>query len=129
VTATDLIKWVHLLAAATWTGGLLVLAGLIPTLRKAGADRPMLQAVARRFGHISWAALIVAVVTGISMVERLGWPWSRVQLKIVLVAAAAALALIHQVTARRTSPGVRGVLQAAILVVSVALFGAAVTLI
>lgn len=128
MTATEIIKWIHLLAAATWTGGLIVLAGIVPSLRKAGADRSILQAAARQFGRLSWTALAVAVATGVLMVIRLGWPWSRLDLKIILVAAAAILALAHQLTARRTGPAVRGVLQAAILVVSIAIFGAAVAL-
>jgi len=128
MTALEILKWVHLVAAAVWTGGLITLAALVAALRRAGADRPMLQATARQFGRLSWSALAVAVATGIWQVIALGWPWRHLELKIALVALAAALALGHQLTARRTSAAMRGALQALILVVSVAIFGAAVAL-
>ncbi len=116
----------HLLAAAVWTGGLITLAVLVVALRRAGTDRPQLQAAARAFGTLSWTALGVAVATGLYQLSRLEWPWDRFTLKLTLVVASAALALVHQVTARRTSPAVRGALQGVILVLAVAIFGAAV---
>jgi putative copper export protein len=130
VTTTEVIRWVHLLGAATWTGGLITLSALVVALRRAGADRPMLQAAARRFGHVSWTALTFTVATGIWQVERIGFRWSygRLIFKLVLVGSAASLALFHQLTARRTSPAVRGALQGVILLVSIGIFGAAVRL-
>lgn len=38
----DAVHWLHLLAASVWTGGLIVLAALVVTLRKAGASRELL---------------------------------------------------------------------------------------
>ena len=86
--------------------------------------------MARQFGRVSWTALAVSVITGILQVERLGYDWagSELTLKLTLVTAAAALALIHQLTAKRTSARTRGLIQAAILVLSVGIFGAAVNL-
>jgi hypothetical protein len=86
--------------------------------------------MARRFGVVSWVALAVAVVTGVWQVSRLNIPWSndRLELKVGLVILAAGLALLHQLTAKRTSPAVRGIIQAVILVVSIAIVGAAVRL-
>ena len=120
----------HLLAAAVWTGGLLTLGALVPALRKAGAGRPMLQAVARRFGHVSWTAFGILVVTGIWQVDRIDLPWDygRLVLKLVLVGATGAAALVHQLTARRSSPAARAALQGLILLLSIAVFGAAVRL-
>ena len=86
--------------------------------------------MARRFGLVSWTAMAVAVATGIWQVGRLNIPWSDngLELKVGLVVLAAGLALLHQLTAKRTSPTVRGTLQAVILVVSIAIVGAAVRL-
>jgi uncharacterized membrane protein len=126
VTAFELSKWIHLVAAAVWTGGLITLAVLVGALRKAGAQRPQLQAAARAFGTLSWTALAVAVATGLYQLSTYGWPWSRMTLKLTLVGSSAALALVHQLTARRTSPVVRGAVQGVILVLAVAIFGAAV---
>lgn len=122
----DYLKWVHLLGAAVWTGGLITLAVLVVALRSAGADRPMLQAAARQFGRLSWTALAVAVITGIWQMEVIGYAYASISLKLGLVITAGVLALIHQLTARSTSPAVRGALQGVILVVSVLIFGAAV---
>ncbi len=97
-------------------------------MRKAGAQRPILQAAARQFGRLSWTALAVAVVTGVIQVLRLDFPWQDLKWKITLVALAAVLAGVHQFTAAKTSPAVRGVIQAAILVSSIAIFAAAVAL-
>lgn len=120
------LKWVHLLGAAVWTGGLVTLAALVVALRSAGADRPMLQAAARQFGRLSWTALAVAVITGIWQMEVIGYAYASISFKLGLVITAGVLALIHQLTARSTSPAVRGALQGVILVVSVLIFGAAV---
>ncbi len=40
------------------------MGGLVPAVRKATDDRAVIQAMARRFGVISWIALGVLVVTG-----------------------------------------------------------------
>ncbi len=126
----EAVKWAHLLAVATWTGGLITLAALVPVLRRQGAETETLRAVARRFGTVSWVALGAAVVTGVWQVTELEISWSdgTLSLKLSLVGVAAAGALVHQLTARRTSPAVRGMIQGLILVVSIAIFGVAVTL-
>ncbi len=130
MTANEVLLWIHIVAASVWVGGLITLAALVTALRRAGAERPLLQAMARRFGVVSWVAMAVAVVTGVWQVSRLNIPWSndRLELKVGLVVLAAGLALLHQLTAKRTSPAVRGIIQAVILVVSIAIVGAAVRL-
>ncbi len=130
MSLAEFLKWIHLLAAAIWTGGLITLGALVPALRKAGADRPMLQAVARRFARLTWGALIIAVGTGIWQVNEIGLPWSddTLNVKLTLVGLVFALALGHQLTARRSSTAVRGIVQGLILGVSIAIFGVAVTL-
>jgi putative copper export protein len=128
MTADEVLLWIHIVAASVWVGGLITLGALVTALRRAGAERPLLQAMARRFGVVSWVAMAVAVATGVWQVSRLNIPWSnnRLELKIGLVVLAAGLALLHQLTAKRTSPAVRGIIQAVILVVSIAIVGAAV---
>lgn len=130
MTPLLLARFVHLVAAGTWTGGLVVLGALVPALRSAGADRPMLQAAARRFAVVSWVAMLVAVSTGLLQVWWMGLPWAygRLQLKVGLVGLTIAIALTHQLTARSTGPALRGVLQGLILVASLGVFAAAVAL-
>jgi putative copper export protein len=124
----NLIRWVHLLAAATWTGGLITLGALVPALRSAGADRSLLQVAARRFGRVSWVAMAVAVFTGLWQVDRLDYAWGALGWKLTLVGLAVTLALVHQLTARRTPAAVRGIIQGVILLVSLGIFWAAVSL-
>lgn len=130
MTADEVLLWIHIVAASVWVGGLITLGALVAALRRGGAGRPLLQVMARRFGVVSWTAMAVAVATGLWQVSRLNIPWSdnRLELKVGLVVLAAGLALLHQLTARRTSPAVRGILQAVILIVSIAIVGAAVRL-
>jgi len=125
-----MIRWIHLLAAAVWTGGLITLGALVVAARRAGADREILQAMARQFGRVSWSALTVSVLTGVLQVERLGFDWTdgALTLKLTLVLVAAGLAYGHQLTAKYTSPAIRGMVQAVILLVSIGIFGAAVNL-
>ncbi|WP_038040401.1 DUF4149 domain-containing protein [Thermorudis peleae] len=62
------IRWIHLLAAMIWVGGQLFLVLVLqPVLRRElpAAQRIQLVAtVGRRYGHISWAALALLVITG-----------------------------------------------------------------
>ncbi len=55
--------FLHVLAATIWVGGQLVLAALVPVLRRFGSDA--LNAAARRFNQVAWAAFGVLLVTGI----------------------------------------------------------------
>ncbi|MFV1999349.1 MAG: hypothetical protein ACC654_03190 [Acidimicrobiia bacterium] len=128
MTTIEIVKWIHLLAAAVWTGGLIVLAFLVTAIRTATDDVGVLRATARRFSVVSWVALGTAVVTGVWMYAEHGEPWADFSLKGTLVIVAAGLALVHQFTAKRTSPALRGIIQLVILLVSIGIFGAAVTL-
>ena len=129
MTTFEIVKWIHLLAAAVWTGGLIVLAFLVTAIRRVTDDREVLRAAARAFGVVSWSAMGVALVGGTWRDTEWGLPWSRVALKGTLIAPAIVLTFIHQITGRRTSPPVRGIIQLAILMVSIGIFGAAVALI
>lgn len=63
VTLADLRLYLHVLAATVWVGGQITLAGLVPALRRAGADIP--KAAAQAFGRVAWPAFAVLVLTGI----------------------------------------------------------------
>ena len=129
MTTLELVKWVHLLAAAVWTGGLIVLAFLVTAIRSATDDRTVLQATARRLGVVSWTAMAVAIATGLWQFIEWQLPWRDLELKGTLIILAIVLTLVHQFTAKRTGPAVRGILQLLIIVVSIGIYGAAVALI
>lgn len=126
----ELLRWTHLVAAAVWLGGLVVLAASVMALRRAGAPREHLQAVARQFGRVSWTAMLLAVVTGLGQVHMLGLPWSypRLQMKLALVGTVIVVAFAHTLTAKRSPPALRGVVESTILLLSFAIYWAAVRL-
>ncbi|GMQ93254.1 MAG: hypothetical protein BMS9Abin12_0731 [Acidimicrobiia bacterium] len=128
MTEFEVLKWVHLLAAATWTGGLIVLAFLVGAARKAGADTEVLRAMARRFGVVSWSAMAIAVLAGLRLYMLIGLPWANFALKGTLIALSIGFSLFHHLTARRTSPALRGLQQGVILLLAIGIFGAAVVL-
>lgn len=124
---TGVVRFFHLLGAMVWVGGLITLGALVPAMRKAGAERPMLQAVARQFSRVSWTGFGIAVLTGgwavIDYLDRPALP-----LKLGAVALAGGLALWHQLGARDQTSRTRGILQGLILVTSLGIVAAAVAL-
>src|SRR5690606_14152225 len=95
-----LARWLHLLAAITWIGGMLfILVVLLPVVRPSllPEDRAMLVGrIGRRFGYISLAALFVLLITGYMNGERRHVDWAdltattygtRLLVKLILVAA------------------------------------------
>ena len=131
----DVVRWIHLLSAAVWVGGLLTLGVVVGAARRAGADRALLQAMARQFGRLSWLAMIGSIATGVLQLLAMDvstgvdTDFGRILfVKLLLVGGAVALALGHQMTARNTSPRVRGLIQALILLLSLGVLVAAVML-
>jgi uncharacterized membrane protein len=130
MTYLAVVRWIHLVAASVWLGGLVVLAASVMALRRAGAPREYLQAVARQFARVSWTAMGIAVATGLGQVHllRIGWSHEPLQRKVVLVAAVIAVAGVHSVIAKRSTPSVRGMTELLLLLASLAIYAAAVAL-
>lgn len=130
MSGLEWVRWIHLVAVSVWTGGLIVLAALVVALRKAGVGVEVLRATARQFGRVSWTAMGIALATGVAQVHMMGMAWSygRLHLKLGLIALVLVAAVYHQLTARTSSPAIRGVAQLAILLLSLAVFAAAVRL-
>lgn len=127
----DILRWFHLIAMSTWIGGMIVVGALIPALRKAGADRTVITAAARRFGVVAWVGLGVAMATGIGqliVIEREVAETTAFAVKMLLVGLAAALAYVHQLTASRSRPAVRGALEGILLLNGLAIVAAAIAL-
>ena len=129
VELNDLIRWFHLLAATVWIGGMITVGALVPALRSAGVERKQLQAMARRFGVVSWTAMLVAVATGVAQIFRLELELSpALAWKITLVGVAVSIALVHQQTARHVGPAWRGAMEGALLLIGLAILAAAVAI-
>ena len=66
-------SFLHLLSVTVWVGGQIVVAGLVPLLRKldrsAGpvpeGSESITQKAAHRFGRISWPFFALAIITGL----------------------------------------------------------------
>jgi copper transport protein len=58
------VDWAHAVAASAWTGGLIVLALLMPR-REPGWPPTLLGTVARRFSRLAGACLLIVVLTGV----------------------------------------------------------------
>jgi len=55
--------FLHVLAASVWVGGQIVLAGLVPSLKRAYPDS--VKIAARAYAHVAWPAFAIVVVTGL----------------------------------------------------------------
>lgn len=62
-TADTIRLFLHVLAAAVWVGGQIVLAGLVPRLRASHPES--LSVAANAFARVAWPAFAVTMVTGI----------------------------------------------------------------
>ncbi len=102
------VRWLHLLAAITWIGGMIfILLILLPVLRPSlpAVQRTLLFArVGRRYATISWVSLAILVVTGYANAERRQVPWSRMteysygetlHMKLTLVGFVIPITLFH----------------------------------
>lgn len=122
-----MVRWLHLVSASIWVGGLVTLGALVAAVRREGVDRSVLQAMARMFSRVSWPAMAVAFITGAWMsIDRIDEP--ALAVKVATVAVTAALAGYHQFAAGSQSPRTRGILQGLILVSSLGIVAAAVAL-
>ena len=98
-TAESVRLFLHVVAASVWVGGQIVLAGLVPQLRRSHPEA--VTAIANGFGKIAWPAYVVAVVTGIwnvFEVDASGWAAYQITLgvKIMLVALSGVAVAVHQ---------------------------------
>ncbi len=102
----------HVLAASVWVGGQIVLAGLVPSLRRSFPDATKL--VARSFARIAWPAFAVVVVTGLWNLAEIDVSNTTTAyqitlfVKITLAIASGAAAAVHQVGQSRAALAIGG---------------------
>jgi putative copper export protein len=99
--ALDTIRLtLHVLAAAVWVGGQIVMVGLVGPARGLGTDAP--KTLARAFARLAWPAYALLLVTGIWNVTAVGYSsqdaaWKAVLMaKIAVVVLAGLGVLLHQ---------------------------------
>ncbi len=89
----------HVLAAAVWVGGQIVLAGLVPKVRKVSPE--VLSAIANQFAKMAWPAFVVLVLTGLWNASAIdfsatSWAWKVVFIiKLVLVVVTGLASFLH----------------------------------
>lgn len=111
--SVDTIRiFVHVLAASVWVGGQIVLAGLVPTLRRMGGDAP--RQAAQAFNRIAWPAFAVAVVTGVWSLQGIGIEDTSsgyqvaLLVKLALVAVSGVGAYLHTTATTRSAVAIWG---------------------
>jgi putative copper export protein len=64
ITSVHVRLFLHVLGACIWIGGQLVLAGLVPVVRRASSP-DVLRAVGRQFQRLAWPGYALLLATGI----------------------------------------------------------------
>jgi putative copper export protein len=114
VHAESVRLFLHVLGATVWVGGQIVLAALVPALRRTGG-RDATLAAARRFQLVAWPAFALLLATGVwnlfavHAADQSSSYLRTLFVKLVLVAVSGIGALGHTLFARR-SPALGGVL-------------------
>ena len=121
------VAYLHLLGAAVWVGGLILLASTMSAVHNVTDDRRVIGAIARRFAALSWIALAVLVATGLIQATEYGWT-GLLMVKVSLVLAALILIIWHTLGARTQLPAIRGMIQGSILILGLVILGLAVAL-
>ncbi|MFQ5899208.1 MAG: DUF4149 domain-containing protein [Candidatus Methylomirabilia bacterium] len=95
------VRWVHVLAAVVWLGGMLFIAlVLVPVAR--GIQDPALRShligqAGRRFRTVGWVALGLLLVTGVASLSSRPWllRFRLLHAKLALVLVALILSVVH----------------------------------
>ena len=111
-TLNSIRTYLHILAVCVWLGGQIVLAGVVPKLRKSNPDA--LTNIAQGYAAIAWPAMIFIVFTG-------AWGLAEVDvannsteymvtfgIKMLLVAMAVIATLIHSNGTSKLAKGLGG---------------------
>ena len=104
--------FLHILAASVWVGGQIVLAGLVPSLRRAHPEA--VKVAARAYARVAWPAFAVVVLTGlwnlteINVTDTSTTYQITLFVKISLAIASGAAAAIHQVGRSKAALAIGG---------------------
>ena len=113
-TLETIRMFLHILAASVWVGGQIVLAGLVPSLRRAFPDSG--KVVAQAFARVAWPAFAIVVITGlwnlseISVTDTSTAYQVTLFLKIFLAMISGGAAAVHQVGRSKAALAIGGAL-------------------
>lgn len=111
-TLDSLRTFLHILAVCVWLGGQIVLAGVVPKLRKTNPDA--LSDIAKGFAAIAWPAMILIVFTGawglaeIDTADQSSAYMMTFGIKMMLVATAIIATVIHSNGTSKIAKGLGG---------------------
>jgi len=111
-TMNSLRTYLHILAVCVWLGGQIVLAGIVPKLRKTNPDA--LSNIAKGYTTIAWPAMILIVFTGAwglaatDAADKSSAYMITLGVKMMLVAATVIATLIHSNGTTKLAKGLGG---------------------
>lgn len=111
-TVDSIRTFLHLLAVAVWVGGQIVLAGIVPALRKAAPTS--LSVVAQQFARIAWPAMIIVIFTGVwgmgsvNVTDRSSEYLATFAIKMAFVGLAIVSTIIHSAGTSKAAKGIGG---------------------
>jgi len=111
-TLNSLRTYLHILAVCVWLGGQVVLAGVVPKLRKSNPEA--LPNIAKGYAAIAWPAMILIVFTGAWGLAATDTANQTTEytvtlgVKMLLVAGAVIATLIHSNGTSKLAKGLGG---------------------
>ena len=111
-TLDSLRTYLHILAVCVWLGGQIVLASVVPKLRKTNPE--VLSNIAKGYAAIAWPAMILIVFTGawglaeIDTSDQSSAYMITLGIKMLLVATAIIATVIHSNGTSKIAKGLGG---------------------
>ena len=123
-----LLKFLHLVSASIWLGGMILMGAFVPTVRKLDSSGTVIKALANRFGQVGWAAYFIAFFSGMGKFLY-GWSISSlnsyIHIKMGLLLTTGVLTYVHS-KASNLEPKFRGMIQGLILLSTFGIFYTAI---
>jgi putative copper export protein len=111
-TLNSLRTYLHILAVCVWLGGQVVLAGVVPKMRRSNPEA--LTNIAKGYASIAWPAMILIVFTGAwglastNTANQSSEYMVTFGVKMLLVAGAVIATLIHSYGTSKLAKGLGG---------------------
>ncbi len=111
-TLDSLRVFLHLLSVAVWVGGQIVLAGVVPAVRKVAPQA--MQTIAQAFARVAWPAFAVIVFTGVwglastDVGSQTSAYTATFGVKMLVVGAAVVATLVHSQGTSKASKAIGG---------------------
>lgn len=112
LTLNSVRTYLHILAVSVWLGGQIVLAGVVPKLRRTNPEA--LTNIAKGYAAIAWPAMIFIVLTGVWGLAEVDVATNSSEyivtfgIKMLLVASAIIATLIHSNGTSKLAKGLGG---------------------